>query len=262
MSASLAGCRLADLLTFPPRPAMEEALRRAARFLHAVGQPRLRELAVGAGYGRDHHRHGLYLYSFASRERTYGEWLAFEELKPHRDPDEPELLRDLEEIVDDLNRKAAVAVASCTTGEDRDEILGALFDESPLTARTRFGRAKTRIALIRAVASWGVPGAEAAWQRLEREGATMQLVACDGLLGMLRLSTQAAPLDPERRADILADVMACENHLVRWLAEQKEKLQKCATVDELDQLGLGPVAPEPPEPTLRQMQGFLRAGEA
>ena len=81
MSARLAGCRPAELLTVPPRPGMEEALRRAGRLLYAVGQPRLRELAIGAGYGRDHHRHGLYLYSFASRERTYGEWLAFEELK-------------------------------------------------------------------------------------------------------------------------------------------------------------------------------------
>ncbi|MEO5727889.1 MAG: hypothetical protein ABI134_00450, partial [Byssovorax sp.] len=172
------------------------------------------------------------------------------------------LLNKLEEIVDDLSRKATVAVASCTTGEDRDEILGALFDESPLTPRTRFGRAKVRVALIRAVASWGVPGAEAAWQRLEREGATAQLVACDGLLGMLRLRTRAEPLDPERRADILADVMVCENHLVRWLAEQEEKLRLCASADELDQLGLGPVAPESPSPTLRQMQSFLRAGEA
>lgn len=106
------------------------------------------------------------------------------------------------------------------------------------------------------------PDAEAASQQLEREGATMRLVSCDGMLGMRRMSTQNAPLDPERRIDILADVMVCENHLVRWLGEQKEKLQKCAPVDELDQLGLGPVAPEPRSLTLRLMQSSFRAGEA
>ena len=225
MSANLAACRLADLLTFPVRPAMEEVLRRAARLLYAVGQPRLRELAIGAGYQRDHHRYGLYLYSVASRQRTYGDWLLSEELKPHRDPDEPELLSELEEIVDDLSRKAAVAVASCTAGDDRDEIMGALFDENQLTPRTRFGKAKVRIALIRAIATWRVPGAAAAGQRLEGEGTAMQFVACDGLLGMLRLSTREAPLDPERRADILTDVMRCKNHLMSWLEEQKRKLQ-------------------------------------
>ncbi len=90
----------------------------------------------------------------------------------------------------------------------------------------------------------------------------MRLVSCDGMLGMPRRCIQNAPLDPERRTDIRADVMVGENHLALWLAEQKEKLQKCAPVDELDQLGLGPVAPEPPSPTLRQMQSSFRAGEA
>ena len=262
MSANLAACRLADLLNLPVRPAMEEVLRRAARLLYAVGQPRFRGLAIGAGYQRDHHRHGLYLYSFASRQRTYGDWLVYEELKPHRDPDEPELLGDLEEIVDDLSRKAAVAVASCTSGDDRDEIMGAVFDESPFTPRTRFGKAKVRIALIRAIGTWGVPGAEAAGQRLADRDTAIQLISCDGLLGLLRLSTRNAPLDPERRAYILTDVMYCENQLKSWLSEQKQKLQGCASEGELDQLGLGPVAPDTPQQTLRQMQGFLDAGEA
>jgi hypothetical protein len=261
MSANLAACRLADLLTFPVRPRMEEVLRRAARLLYAVGQPRLREIAIGAGYQRDHHRYGLYLYSFASRQRTYGEWLLSEELKPHRDPDEPELLGELEEIVDDLSRKAAVAVASCTSGDDRDEIMGAIFDENQLTPRTRFGKAKVRIALIRAIATWGVPGAAAAGQRLADEPTAMQLISCDGLLGLLRLSTREAPLDPERRADILTDVMRCENHLMTWLAEQKEKLQAHASEGELDQLGLGPLVPDMPLQTLRQMKSFLDVGE-
>lgn len=259
MSFGITHCKLSDLLSVPPNAGMVAVVRRAGTLLAAVADPALRLVALEAGYAASDHVDGLFYYSFASRERSYGDWLDYEEIDPRCDPDNKTLLTQLEQLVDELVVRAAVGIATHVAPAVRDELLSAVCDERQKP--TRLARAKTRLSQLRDLSQRPYEGASRADEHLRRGDGANKLALATGVLDMLRLELREAPIDPERRAYILSDVMKFERHLTSWLGAQHKKLALVASAEELEALGLGDAVPAP-APPLPQLQRFLTTAQA
>lgn len=237
VTASLHQCPLDHLLTIPPRPAAAALILRAGRFLSAVGEIELRTLAWQVEYTREEHDRGVYLYGFASRQRSYGAWLADEELDPRRDPGHPRLLQELEGLVDDLRVRAGVAMARHIEEPQRTLAFSVVLDHPQ--GRTRVSLARRRLVPIRHLADLPFDGAEAAAAQLARDGSAAKRARAEWTLLRLQCCIRAAPIDEERRADILADVMRHENDLASWFTAASARFRGAATAAQLQALGLG-----------------------
>lgn len=180
-----------------------------------MGEPDVRAMALEAGYTAQHHTEGLLYYSFAARERTYGDWLDYEEQNPRADPDNKVLLEQIEALLDELSVEAAVGIARHVAPSERDELLSIVCDIRLMP--TRFARAKARLSALRNLATRPFDGAARADEHMRRKDGSTKLALASGVLDVLRMDVREAPLEPERRAHILGDVMKFERHLASWL---------------------------------------------
>lgn len=233
---------------------MADVILRAGALLNAVSQAHLAAIAVAAGYTRDVHHHGVFCYSFAARQRTYSEWLDYEELNPHRDPRASPLLDELERLVDELGVRAALAITNHVDPAHREELLS--FVCNPRMLPTRYARAKSRLGAMRVLESHPCRGARAAYEQLVRDDREGHLRTAARVVEGLRLSVRAAPLDHERRAHILSDVQCFERRLATWIADQRTRFSRVATGQELEALGLEAEVLGA-APGFRSLRGFL-----
>jgi hypothetical protein len=192
---------------------------------------------------------------------AYGEWIQYESLRPHCDPLDPETLAALAAVVARIEKKVAVAVATNMAGDDRDEVLGVLFDEGPFKPKGQYRRARVLLTHVRQLDSWGIPSAQDAWADLVRQGIEEELDHASIILKNLSMLIELAPLDPERRAYMLADVMYAENQLRDWLRDVRAKLEPGTTEAERVRLGLsGEVTQRSYSPA--ELTRFLEAGRS
>lgn len=259
MDIDIKWCKISQLLATPTAPEMRIVIRRSAALLHAVGLPELRGLAIHAGYTHQDHRMGLELYLNAAREATYGEWLDREELQPHVDPESPKLLAELEDVVDALRVRAAAAVARHLAGRQRDVLLALVSTEAGES--TRYSRSKTRLTMLDALAHGIFSGADLAAADFRNGDCRARLAHARLLLRRLAAEIRQAPLDVERRAYILADVMRSERSLADWFGVQGARLRAGLPPDHLERVGLGADAPAEP-PRAWRLREFLHAAEA
>lgn len=258
MARAIGQCALADLMTVPVGDDVVVELRRAAMLLCAVGRTALRGRAIGMGYARRDHMDGLLFYSFASRQRTYADWLDYEELRPHCDPPNEALLEEVEQLLDELSLRAAVSIAVHLAPPGRDHLLSAICDRPDLS--TRFARVRARLCALRDLAQQPFDGVRRVDAHLRRGDGETKLALATGVIELLRAAIREAPLDAERHAYILSDVIAFERRLAAWLQVQRARF---AALDreELERVGLGGRLLDS-TPSLRELAAFLRVAQA
>ena len=208
----------------PLSPDAAELTRRAAAFLCGVGLPSMKPRAIAAGYtGRDHRR-GLELHRWASGELTYRAWLDREVRDPRREPDDPELLGRLEAVIEELSVAATAAIGSFVTGEDRDRLVQALFEEGSPPPRTRFGRAARLLHSMDYLADFRMPGSEAAGAAIQMGQNAGTFRQATALVQELQRTIREAPVDEERVRDIAGSMADAQGELARWLDQQSARV--------------------------------------
>jgi hypothetical protein len=156
-----------------------------------------------------------------------------------------------------IGERVREAVSARMPGEDGADVLDTIFVKRAGHARGEFSKARSFIALVRTLQAWGTPAAADVWATLVGMGIEDDLDLAEMLLENLRRSIEFAPIDVERRAYILADVMAEENRLRDWLEATRSALTATASPQDLERLGLGSESPEAQAYSTRELRRFL-----
>lgn len=244
-----ASTNLFELPLPPLSEAADEAVRRARAFLFGVAQGGFWMRAVLHDYTESAHRIGVFLFSIATAERSFGEWREWRALRPSRDPDLPELVEKLAAFRDRWLPRALECLAALEDEGDRDECRVYIGEDELRPSRT--WTAKAFVQRIRHMER--DPLFAPVWSALVARGVVEELPDFDRALGDVEAFLRAAPLTDEELADMQRGREKAASDLARWLEERERELGPALNDAELRLLGIGDMVP----PRFEGVSAFL-----
>jgi hypothetical protein len=245
-----------DLDPLPLSDRADEQVRRICVFLHVVNLPVAQTRALLAGYTPEIHADGVFRLRLLSGYFSFAEWRERQALRPHRDPDLPELVSALDHFRATWQPRALALLDRVTGEDDRAELEFYLADVADCPSRAL--RAKEWASRVEHLPTVPLSCYQAIWGALAEQGIEDELQQFKSTLEVVQDFIRDAPLDADELADMHEQRERAREAVEEWLDHRREQLAEHVDDETQTLLGLGELVP-PPLPDV-PLELFARFG--
>jgi hypothetical protein len=219
----------------------QETLRRVRVFLFGVAQGGFWVKTALAGYTPQIHSSGIFLTSWLSGERAFGDWREVQALRPVREPNFPELVEKVHLFYSQWQPRLQTLIADVEDEDAQAELTTLMIDQEN-SYPTKTQQAKAFAQRLRALCR--VPEYGVLWEKLIAWQILPELEAFESTLHDLQEAIRQAPLSEQELEDIQHFREQCAEQVQSWLDDRLEQFSEFDGSD-LAILGLGQVVPPP-----------------